>query len=123
EVTEGDGIWWCERHQCRWGYAPDCGWSPRGEACPKSRRLLIEWEADGVAAPSFLAARGSVPNNNGRSATDIVRELREKATDTLLHVLYLGSDRSQLGSTQVRMHERAADAVLRLVAEHLGGKE
>ena len=47
EVTEGDGIWWCERHQCRWGYTPDCGWSPRGEACPKSRRLLIEWEADG----------------------------------------------------------------------------
>src|SRR5690606_2904043 len=50
-------------------------------------------------------------------------ELREKATDTLLHVLYLGSDRSQLGSTQVRMHERAADAVLRLVAEHLGERE
>jgi hypothetical protein len=45
EVTEGDGIWWCERHQCRWGYHPNCGWSPRGEACPKSRRLLIEWEA------------------------------------------------------------------------------
>ena len=45
EVTEGDGIWWCERHQCCWGYTPDCGWSPRGEACPKSRRLLIEWEA------------------------------------------------------------------------------
>ena len=43
DVTEGDGIWWCERHQCRWGYAPNCGWSPRGEACPKSRRLLIEW--------------------------------------------------------------------------------
>src|SRR5690554_2822699 len=54
---------------------------------------------------------------SGLVATD---ELREKATDTLLHVLYLGSDRSQLGSTQVRMHERAADAVLRLVAEHLG---
>jgi hypothetical protein len=57
---------------------------------------------------------------SGLVATD---ELREKATDTLLHVLYLGADRSQLGSTQVRMHERAADAVLRLVAEHLGGKE
>ena len=54
---------------------------------------------------------------SGLVATD---ELREKATDTLLHVLYLGADRSQLGSTQVRMHERAADAVLRLVAEHLG---
>ena len=46
KVTEGDGIWRCERHQRRWGYT----WSPRGEACPKSRRLLIEWEADGVAA-------------------------------------------------------------------------
>ena len=57
---------------------------------------------------------------SGLVATD---ELREKATDTLLHVLYLGSDRSQLGSTQVRMHERAADAVLRLVAEHLGERE
>ena len=44
KVTEGDGISWCERHQCRWGYAPNCGWSPRGKACPKSRRLLIEWE-------------------------------------------------------------------------------
>ena len=44
-VTEGDGIWWCERHQCRLGYTPDCGWSPRGEACPRSRRLLIEWDA------------------------------------------------------------------------------
>lgn len=40
-VTEGDEIWWCERHQCRWGYAPDCGWSPRGEACRGSRRLLV----------------------------------------------------------------------------------
>src|SRR5690606_26068884 len=38
KVTEGDGIWWCERHQCRWGYAPFCGWL---QACPKSRRLLI----------------------------------------------------------------------------------
>jgi len=46
EVTEGDGIWWCERHQCRLGYTPDCGWSPRGEACPRSRRLLIEWEGN-----------------------------------------------------------------------------
>ena len=46
EVTEGDGIWWCERHQCRWGYAPNCAWEPGGETCPKSRRLLIEWEAE-----------------------------------------------------------------------------
>ena len=46
EVTEGDGIWWCERHQCRWGYAPNCGWSPRDGACRGSRRLLIEWEAE-----------------------------------------------------------------------------
>lgn len=40
-VTGGDEIWWCERHQCRWGYAPDCGWSPSGEVCRGSRRLLI----------------------------------------------------------------------------------
>lgn len=65
---------------------------------------------EGTPCPS---CRGS-----GLVPTD---ELREKATDTLLHVLYLGADRSQLGSTQVRMHERAADAVLRLVAETIGG--
>ena len=86
-------------------------------------------ECEGKGALVVQSSRGPLATDDvpcskcrgsGLVATD---ELREKATDTLLHVLYLGSDRSQLGSTQVRMHERAADAVLRLVAEHLGGKE
>ena len=80
------------------------------------------WQFGKTDQAQYLASHMPCPTcrGSGLVATD---ELREKATDTLLHVLYLGSDRSQLGSTQVRMHERAADAVLRLVAEHLGERE
>lgn len=42
ELRTRPRINWCERHQGRWGYNPDCGWSPRGESCPKVERLVLD---------------------------------------------------------------------------------
>lgn len=41
EVLDAEPRWWCDNHRCQWGYNPNCGWSPKGKACPKTQVVVL----------------------------------------------------------------------------------